>query len=56
MPVSAVFVPAVLSAAVEPETFKSSGDAIAAVPAIINFRLVKPEFADDICASFIFIV
>jgi hypothetical protein len=32
-----------LAAAIEPETFRSSGDAIAAEPTIINFLLVKFE-------------
>jgi hypothetical protein len=38
MPEAALASP-VFSAAIEPATFKSSGDAIAAAPAIINFRL-----------------
>jgi len=53
MPASVVLVSAVLPAAIEPATFRSSGDAIAAVPTIINFRLVKPELSDVIQSSFI---
>jgi hypothetical protein len=41
MPVSAFLVSAVLAAAIEPEIFRSSGDAIAAELAIMNFRLLK---------------
>ena len=41
MPVSVVLVSAVLPAAIEPATFKSSGDAIAAEPTPINFLLLK---------------
>jgi hypothetical protein len=39
---------AVLSAAIEPDTFKSSGDAIAAEPNIMNFLLVKFELVSVI--------
>jgi hypothetical protein len=48
MLVSAVLVPEPLLAAIEPAAFKSSGDAIAAEPTIMNFRLVKPEFPNVI--------